>query len=333
MTAKLAAGAVAFSIVGGFFSPATQPAVSQDHTREHTESLVLSQSEPTLIPGTSVSLRPPANFVLSEQFSGFIDEETSSSITLTELPLEAYSEIAEQLSSTPEEISELFASRGVTLNVEEVSSIVVQGNPAPFVKGVQTTANAQVQKYFVLLRGDSTVLLTFNVFDESQLSEQTVIEIIQSIEISSAPSIQQKVAELSFTFTTAEPFEVFDVLLGSSVVLSPNGEIDPSGEAPIIVIANSLNPVQTADIAEYSAYLLTNTAGFEEAIITEQQPVEFVSDNGYFIRATSPEGVILQYLAIQPDNSYIRMIAIVASEEIEQLLPTIETIQRSVALK
>jgi len=294
-------------------------------------NVIANQPERILIPGTSLSLRPPANFVLSDQFSGLVNIDTFSSIVLTELPREAYSELAETFSLSPSEITTLFSARGFDLEVENVSSLSIQDAQVPFVSGVQTLSGTQVQKYLVLLGEDSTILLTFNIVGQDSLSEQAVIETIQSVEIGSVPSVAQKIAELPFTFAAAEPFEVFDVLLGSSVVLTAEGESDFTGEAPLVIIATSLNPVRTADIAEYSAYLLNSTSGFEDAVITEQSPVDFAGEDGYFVRANSQEGIVLQYLSIQPDNSYIRMVVTGEQEAIEELLPAIETIQRSVA--
>ena len=326
----VALGAIAFysaSLTG----PVVQGAAASD---ARAETILLSQNDspPIAVPGTSISLSPPANFILSEQFSGFVNEETFSSITLTQLPPEAYLEVSQALSSTPEVISELFASRGIMLEVESVSSIDVQGTQVPFVKGIQTVADTQVQKYFVLVGEESTTLITFNLFEESPLSEEAVIEAIQSIEVGPVPSIQQKVADLPFTFETAGSFEVFDVLFGSSVVLSPGGESDPSGEVPLIVIASSVNPVRVTSLADYSTYLLNNTAGLTEMVVTDQSPIEFAGGEGYFTRGEQQGTVALQYLALRPDDFYIRMIVVGDAVEIEQLMPTIEAIQSSVVM-
>jgi len=293
----------------------------------------LNQSEQVLIPGTSVSLLPPQGFALSEQFTGFVSEEDLSSIVLTELPLEVYSELSEALSSTPDEITELFAGQGIALDVENVSSIVVEGVQAPFIEGTQTISGIQVKKYFVLLGEESTILLTFNILDERQLSEQSVIDTIQSVQIRPVPSVQQKVAELPFTFAIAEPFKVFDVLLGSSVVLSSDdGSTDSDGDS-LIIIASSISPVQVTDLAEYSTYLLNSTAGFEDATVTEQSSVEFAGSDGYLVQAELQNNVVLQYLAVQPDGFYLRMVVIAAKEEIDQLLPVVQNIQESVAVR
>ncbi len=343
---KLTIGAIAL-VTANLINPVIRPADAADYQSTTTLSqrdslpvdtgaentVKLDQPEQVIIPGTSVSLSPPPGFTLSERFSGFVSEANLSSIVLTELPLEAYSELAEALSSTPEEITELFASQGIVLDVENVSSISVEGTQAPFVEGTQTISGMQVKKYFALLGEESTVLLTFNVLDENQLSEQSVIDTVQSVETRPVLSIQQKVAELPFTFAIADPFKVFDVLLGSSVVLSSNHGSVASDDDSLIIIASSISPVQTTDIAEYSTYLLNSTAGFEAAVVTEQSPIEFAGSDGYFVSAELQDNVVIQYLAVQPNNFYIRMIVIAAAAEIDQLLPVVQEIQESVAAR
>ncbi|MEL6554237.1 MAG: hypothetical protein AAFQ63_12350 [Cyanobacteria bacterium J06621_11] len=309
---------------------------SYHHFKENTEAKT-NESELVIIPGTSVSLIQPSGFILSEQFSGFENPDTFSSIVIAELPLEAYAEVAETFSSTPEEVSTAFANRGIVLDVKDISSIVVEGSQVPFVRGIQTVGSTQVEKYFALIEGESTVLITFNIMDSAQFQEEAVIETIQSVEISPAPTTQQKVDELPFTFAVAEPFQVFDVLAGSSVILSPNGETDPAGETPLIVIANSVSAVSaavsTTDLADFSAQLLQNTEGFENSIILNQEPTTFAGGDGYFTQATADDEEILQYLTILPDGFYIRMVVLGNAESLEALMPTIQTIQNSVTAK
>ena len=48
-----------------------------------------AQAAPIVIPGTSVSLEPPAGFTVAENFSGLENIHSGSSITINELPLEA----------------------------------------------------------------------------------------------------------------------------------------------------------------------------------------------------------------------------------------------------
>ena len=293
--------------------------------------------EPIAIPGTSVSLSPPAGFVPSDQFSGLINPDNSSSIVVAELPAAAYSDLASLFASTPETITDAFAKRGIVLAVETVSSVSVGESQVPLIRGTQTVSGIEVGKYLVLLGGgsneESTILLTFNIVEPGQLSEQTIIETVESVTIAPVLSTAQKVAELPFSFEAAGPFQVFDVLLGSAVLLSPNGEADPSGEAPIIVIASSVSPTLTGDLAAFSSQLLQNTEGFSEARITVRSPAEFAGGDGYFIEAALSDSTVLQYVRILPDNFYLRMLVVGDTQELADLSSAIESIQSSVAAK
>lgn len=316
---------------------------TQKHLRDYTQnpsypsktkdSELDAQLALVTIPGTSISLRPPDGFVLSEQFSGFENRETSSSIVLAELPAAAYPEISATFSSSAEDISTAFAQQSIILEVESISSLLVGNTQVPFVEGIQTVGSAKIKKYFALLEGESTILLTFNIIDTAQTKRETIVETVESVVISSAPTIQQKIDELPFTVIAADPFQVLDVLAGSSVVLSINGEPDPTEETPLVIIASSFSPVQTTNIASLSTQLLQSTAGFETSTITSQSPAPFAGSEGYLMQASLEDKTILQYLTLLPDDFYIRMVVISPSERLDAIMPAIQTIQNSVTIK
>ncbi len=283
------------------------------------------------VPGTSISLEPPVGFSLSEQFSGFVNLDNFSSIVITELPLEGYSEIATIFSSTQTAI-EAFASQGIL--VKEVSTVIVGNMQVPFVTGVQNVNDVSVDKYIALLRGDKTILLTFNVTDD-RLGEEAVIKAIESIEISATPSVEEQISQLPFTFKVAPPFQVLQTISGSGVALTPNGESDSSGKKPVIVIASSIGSVvNTTDLATFAERLLLNTEGFTNAIISDRKPINFAGGNGYLIEAIVTDGVVLQYLKISANtSSYVRLIVAGEAEEVEKLMPSIQAITNSVRVK
>lgn len=291
----------------------------------------IASAELVSVPGTSVSIEPPAGFNLSEQFSGFVNPDSLSSIVVTELPLEGYPEIAATFSSV-ETATERFASQGIV--IEEVSTITVGQMEVPLLKGVQTISNASVDKYIALLRGDSTILLVFNVTDGDRFAEEAVIAAIESVEIAATPSLEEQVALLPFTFEVAAPFQVLQTIGGSGVAITPNGEPDPSGRGPLIIIAGATNSVpETTALEMFAEQLLRGTRGFTTASITDRGPVDFAGGNGYFIEATIPEGVVLQYLRIPPNTPYVRLIVTGEPEAVEQLMPVIQQIIDSVRIE
>ena len=283
------------------------------------------------VPGTSISLEPPAGFTLSEQFSGFVNLDDFSSIVITELPLEGYPGIAATFSSI-ETATKNFASQGIV--VEEVSTITVGEIQIPLLKGVQNVNNISVDKYIALLRGNTTILLVFNVTDRDRLEEAAVVAAIESIKIAPTPSVEEQIAQLPFTFEVAAPFQVLQTVSGSSVVITPNGEPDPSGKGPLIIIASSIGSVvETSDLAVFAERLLRETRGFSAARITEQSQLDFAGGDGYFIKANVPEGSISQYLRSTANTSYVRLIVSGESQEVQRVMPAIQVIIDSVQVK
>ena len=284
---------------------------------DDTDESDTDESELILVPGTGVSLLPPAGFVLSDQFSGLVNPDTLSSILIIELPPEAYSTLASTFSSTPEDITAAFARQGTLIEVERVSTISIGETQVPLVIGTQTAGSQQVKKYFTLLGEERTILLSFNVLDSSFLDEEKIAETIQSVNIASVPSLPEKVAELPFTFEVAEPFQIAEVLVGTSVLLNLDGELVSSEEEPLVVIGSSVSPMQATDLIALSL----------------EQTVEFAGGEGYFTQALISDAVTLQYLRyvrVLPNRFYIEMVVWGEPEIIEELTPAIEAIRNSI---
>jgi len=332
--------------VSGAPTPAIEYADGQKNAAKDIEANAEATTEAATatlveIPGTSLSLVPPPGFTLSTHYSGFENLEDFSSIVLTELPPEAYSSISTIFASTPEEITAAFAERGLDLAVESTATVARADTEVSMVTGIQTLGTRKVKKYIALFEEGNTLLLTFNVMAQSPLSEAAVIETIQSAEISPPPSIQETVDALPFTFEAASPFQLIYSLLGSAVVLNLSGEVDPSGTEPLITIASSINPspiiiTDPDDLAAFSERILRETnSDFAEAEIDNGALADFAGGEGYLIEGTVPDSSerVIQYLRVLPDGSYIRLLALGASEDLAELRPAIEAVQGSVLMK
>jgi len=96
------------------------------------------------VPGTKVSLVPPARFALADQYPGFESVAEQATIMVTELPGPA----ADMLRGMT---GQALASRGMTLIAAE--DVIIHGHPARVLNVSQRTANADVQKW-MLIAGD-----------------------------------------------------------------------------------------------------------------------------------------------------------------------------------
>ncbi|MGD1951016.1 MAG: hypothetical protein ACFB14_15395 [Leptolyngbyaceae cyanobacterium] len=288
------------------------------------------KAAPIAIPGTSVSLEPPAGFAVAENFAGLENAESGSSITINELPPEAYTEVA-TIFSTAESAREGLLRQGIT--IDEHTLITVGQDQVPLLRGVQQTAAGEFTKYLTLLKGETTVLVTFNIADPNQTTQETIEATVASITLATAPTIDEKIEQLSFSFQTAEPFRVNDVLGGSSALLTTFEGTDPSGMAPVVIIARGQNIIYGQDAADISDDLLRGTRGFSLAEIVRQEAVEFSGGSGYLIEAELDGLTVLQYAYVPANGRYIRLLATGERSALMDVLPAVEEIAASVSLR
>jgi hypothetical protein len=96
------------------------------------------------VPGTSVSLTPPAGFGIAQQYPGFEQPDERASIMVTEMPVAAASMIGSMTAPG-------LASRGMTLvSARDVS---IDARPARLLQVSQKSATGEVSKW-ILIAGD-----------------------------------------------------------------------------------------------------------------------------------------------------------------------------------
>jgi hypothetical protein len=277
------------------------------------------------ISGTSVTLTAPPGFARAR--SGLEHAATGSSITISETSGEAYAELAERFSS-PKSLSEGYASQGTTIRA--VRRIAADGAEVPFAIGRQTTnARKEFAKYFALLKGDKTVLVTFTIADRA-LTEADAEAVVRSIELTPGPTLEQQIAQLPFTFRAVEPFGVANVTPRQAVTLEPAGGQRGSGDPIVIVIGRGRSRALIGEEATVAMELLTRTGGFRDVEITSQAPAAFAGGNGYLINGVVENRSVVQYLRILAGGSYLRFLARGETSAMQAAEATIMEIARSV---
>lgn len=274
------------------------------------------------IPGTSITLTAPPGFTRSRTARGIENAETGSSITVAERPAEAYAELAARFTS-PKQLTEGYAAQGVTIRA--VRELALARGRVPFAVGTQRTDTQDLVKYLALLQGDKTVLVTFNIANRS-FSEADAEAVLQSIDIKPAPTVEEQLAGLPFTFRTAEPFRVTAVRGRSSVTLGADGE------GPVIVIGRGTSQAVSGEEPRVAVELLRNTGGFTDALITTQEARPFAGGTGYFVTAVVGDVTVAQYLRIVPGGAYLRFLARGNTAAMEGAAAAIDEIASSVAL-
>jgi hypothetical protein len=284
----------------------------------------------TPIPGTTVSLDAPAGFTPSSAFSGLENRQDGSTITITELPPEAFADLS-QVFSSARAASEGLASRGI--RIDRRDEYAVEGQQVAVLIGTEGSPNGDVAKYMALYRGDVTVLITVNAFDAKILPPALVETTLKSVRLAAAVPLEEKVARLPFSFTPATPFHVQDTIGGSGVLLATTDDPDPTGLLPVVVIARALTAVDPASSVGLMAQrMLQATDGFQGAMVTASGEADFGGGPGYYLEAVAGNRTIMMFVRIPPDGAYLRLVAVGETAALQKAASAARDIAQSVTV-
>jgi hypothetical protein len=286
-------------------------------------SLAARAQDAVAIPGTLVTLTPPTGFSLKGRG---LEDSAGSTITISERSGEAYAELADTFSSA-KNLSAAYAEQGVTIRA--VRQIGTPAGQALFATGTQSFRGRNTVRYFALLKGDKTVLLTFNLADRS-LSEADAEALVRSVTLAPAPTLDERLAVLPFTFTVVEPFRVADIIGRDTVTLATGDDDRPQESRPVIVIGRGRSQAVMGEEPRVAVELLKNTAGFREAAVTAQSPATFAGGAGYTVTAVLENRTVVQYLRIVPGGAYLRLLARGPTPDMQAVEATITEIANSV---
>jgi hypothetical protein len=285
------------------------------------------------VPGTTVSLTPLAGFVLATEFSGFKDRDGAASILVAELPAEAYSQLSAVFGDL-EMARKAFATKGIS--VSALKRVDTSSGPAVFLSGTQTAGTLHLKKWVALLKGEKTVLITFQAAEGSALTEAAVQKVTESTTLGSVPSLQDKVSKLPFKIEATPPFRIVDTIIGSGVMLmAGNKDVDPEGKQPMLVVAADLSGRSgSGDLAQTARTLLLQTQGLKDATIETEKAIRFAGHDGIVLSGKTQDGRhFSQFAAVGPQKRFIRMIAFVPADRVDETRAAIESIAQSIAFR
>jgi len=276
-------------------------------------------------PGTLVTVTVPAGF---KRTAKGLENDSGALITVGERAAAAHAELAVMFSS-PKNLSAGYASQGVT--IRSIRQLSVAGAPAPFAIGTQKVraTGAEAAKYLALLKGDKTVLVSFTIPDRS-FTEADAEAFVRSIEMAPAPTIDELIAQLPFTFMAVEPFRVTEVRSRTTVTLVAGAEDAGSVDATVVVIGRAAARAEMGQEAQIAVELLQTTPGFRAAVVTSQEPAQFAGGMGYVVRGTVEDRGVVQYVRVVPGGFLMRLIARGKSTNIEAEAEHIAAIAASV---
>jgi hypothetical protein len=293
----------------------------------NAHSLSFAQPKLVKVTGTKVRLVPPTGLKPSERFPGFWDEETNSSIVITEIPA-PYSEIANGFTK------EALATKGMSLlSKKEIS---LNGRPGILLHVGQEARSIAFLKWMVITGNEKETVLVTATFPEemkAQLSsamEQSALSVQWDGEAKVDP-----LAGLIFSFND-DPSMRFARRVSNGVMLTKDGALQgkPNND-PFFIIGPSISQAEISDVGQFAERRLMQTEKATGIIIKEQSDVTIAGLSGREIVAEAqwndlPDApmIIYQVLLLDGENYFI-MQGFAPREEQEKYLAVFTRIAKS----
>jgi hypothetical protein len=281
------------------------------------------------IPGTTVSMTAPPGFRVARSFPGLEDPAAGSTIVVAEYPPDRYAEVAAVFAS-PKTASTRYAGEGV--RITRIEPIAVGAAQVPLAVGSQENNGKEQTKYITVLGGGETnaVLVTFSLSAAKPLSRSDVENVVRSIKLARLPTLDEKVAQLSFKFTATAPFHVTDVPDRFSVNLGTSDGPDPTGMRPVAAIRRLSTTALQTESAKIAEQVLHTMAA--NAMITERMPVTFAGGQGYYLAAVADGRTIFQFLRVLPGGTFVQLVAVGETMAMADAADAVKQIAASVDL-
>ena len=294
-------------------------------------SIGAALAQPTFPPGSRIGLNPPKDMVLSKRFSGFENPAKGGTITVSEMPAEAYAQLSAGLTD------EQLRRQGFRVNTREPIKL---GDRTGFlISGEQASGKIVMQKWVLGLSDPS--LTVFVVAQGMGYSQDEMQAALKSVALRAPLPIGDQIASLAFRLGDQAGFRPVRVVAGNSLLLT-EGPLDTwkSADQPVLVIATSFNPPPPpGDTREqFARAALGSNANLKNLEIERAQSFRQGGQEWHEIvaRATdAPSGqpvVVMQTIRFTPAN-YIRMVGITRADKRDTYLPRFRKVIDSVSME
>jgi hypothetical protein len=214
---------------------------------------------PLAVPGTKVALEPPPGFAPAKQFPGFLREDVSASIMVTELP----GPVAEMKKAMTKENLQ---TKGMVL-LE--SNTVQHGGTEALLLSVHQSAAGTLFRKWMLITGaaNSTTMVVGTFPDETsaELSEPVKAAVLSTTITSAAAAQARDLFEgLLFRVQPSAKLKIA-TRVGNTLLLNETGTMEPvKGDGALYVVGNSVADAAIGDLGAFAKARANKTAQIKD---------------------------------------------------------------------
>lgn len=279
------------------------------------------------VAGTRVSLVPPAGFVPSKQFTGYVLEEEGASILITEMPF-ALSQATASLTN-PEQLK----TKAMTLLSKE--SVTAGGVPALLLGLRQKASGAEYLKWMLLVGDDAAAVMvtaTFPAEAEGWLSAPLRRSVLsarwdKAAEVADDEGLRYTVGERGALKLAKR--------IGNMLMYTGGGVFpSPSADSPLFVVGPSVAEVEAGEGKAFAERRILQTAQLTDIGGLKTEPVGVDGLKGFETvadakdKATGEPMLLYQVILFEGPHYYL-MQGLVSRKHAAEHLPSFKEMARS----
>lgn len=283
-------------------------------------------AEPVRVPGTSVSLEPPAGFALAEGFPGFQSLESGASILVTQMPAPV-AEIRKAMTK------DMLATRGITLLSSQEET--VGGREALLVHVAQSAAGVDFLKWMLVTGDPKETVMIVGTFPKSA---------------GEAAGAAIRSALLTASLAAAAPSDPFEGLLfritptpalkiasriSNMLLLTESGSPGPHGpEEPAYIVGSSIGPGGGGDLKVFSEARARQTTQIEDLRNVSGREITLGGLTAWELLADAKDmksgaAIRLYQVIAQDGDGYFIVQGLVGADRADAMLPEFRRVTES----
>jgi hypothetical protein len=293
-------------------------------------------AEPVFPPGSRFGFEPPADMTLSRRFSGFERKEGGATVSVVELPPNAFAEMVSGFTDAN------LRSQGFA--VEKREEIKIGDNEGMLYTGEQPAeadATGPAIRKWILVVGAPTVtgLIIAQALPDAE-TEATMRMMVTGVTLRPALTLGQQVEALPFRINDLAGFRPVRVLAGNSVLLTqgPRDQMQ-NLEQPILVLAQAVQQPPSADQRDgFARAALASNQTMKDFVIERAQSYRSNGVDWHEIVAravdlpTNLPVVVSQTIRFAPDG-YLRALGVVREDQRTGVLAKFREVVDSVQVR
>jgi hypothetical protein len=293
-------------------------------------------ADPVFPPGARFGFDPPADMSVSRRFSGFERKEGGATVSVVELPPNAFAELVSGFTDAN------LRSQGFA--VEKREEVKIGDNEGMLYTGEQPAdpgSSAPAIRKWILVVGAPSVtgLIIAQALPDAE-TEETMRRMVTGVTLRPALSLSEQVDALPFRIADLAGFRPVRVLAGNSVLLTQGPKDQMQNlEQPILVLAQAVQQPPTAEQRDgFARAALASNQTLKDFVIERAQSYRSNGIDWHEIVAratdqpTNTPVVVSQTIRFNPDG-YLRALGVVREDQRAGVLAKFREVVDSVQMK